>query len=168
MILIAFLHLKLSERQELAYIIPLTRARWETALSEAQALSSRMNYTGGKPDKTPGCGNSVQPSTLVCWRIHTQRNPTCTLGLVDALNSAPALLPTEPTQGRNYKSAKCGRDSATICFCNLFEKKPRNSVWLKLQPEKAMAPHSSTLAWKIPWMEPGRLQSMGSLRVGQD
>ena len=32
-----------------------------------------------------------------------------------------------------------------------------------------MAAHSSTLAWKIPWMEePGRLQSMGSLRVGQD
>ena len=32
-----------------------------------------------------------------------------------------------------------------------------------------MAPHSSTLAWKIPWMEePGGLQSMGSLRVGQD
>ena len=31
--------------------------------------------------------------------------------------------------------------------------------------EKAMAPHSSTLAWKIPWMEePGGLQSMGSLR----
>ena len=35
--------------------------------------------------------------------------------------------------------------------------------------EKAMATHSSTLAWKIPWMEePGRLQSMGSLRVGHD
>ena len=33
----------------------------------------------------------------------------------------------------------------------------------------AMAPHSSTLAWKIPWTEePGRLQSMGSLRVGHD
>ena len=32
-----------------------------------------------------------------------------------------------------------------------------------------MAPHSSTLAWKIPWMEkPGRLQSMGSLRVGHN
>ena len=32
-----------------------------------------------------------------------------------------------------------------------------------------MAPHSSTLAWKIPWIEePGRLQSMGSLRVGHD
>ena len=35
--------------------------------------------------------------------------------------------------------------------------------------EKAMAPHSSTLAWKIPWTEePGRLQSMGSLRVEHD
>ena len=35
--------------------------------------------------------------------------------------------------------------------------------------EKAMAPHSTTLAWKIPWMEePGRLQSMGSLEVGHD
>ena len=35
--------------------------------------------------------------------------------------------------------------------------------------EKAMASHSSTLAWKIPWTEkPCRLQSMGSQRVGQD
>ena len=35
--------------------------------------------------------------------------------------------------------------------------------------EKAMAPHSSTLAWEIPWTEePGRLQSMGSLRVRHD
>ena len=38
-----------------------------------------------------------------------------------------------------------------------------------LRMEKAMAPHSSTLAWKIPWMkEAGRLQSMRSQRVGQD
>ena len=35
--------------------------------------------------------------------------------------------------------------------------------------EKAMVPHSSTLAWRIPWMEePSRLQSMGSRRVRQD
>ena len=35
--------------------------------------------------------------------------------------------------------------------------------------EKAMATHSSILAWKIPWMgEPGRLQSMGSQRVGYE
>ena len=44
-------------------------------------------------------------------------------------------------------------------------------IWqeVELRPEKAMVPHSSTLAWKIPWMEePGRLQSMGSLRVGHN
>ena len=42
-------------------------------------------------------------------------------------------------------------------------------VKLYMPLEKAMAPHSSTFAWKIPWMEePGRLQSMGLLRVGHD
>ena len=35
--------------------------------------------------------------------------------------------------------------------------------------EKEMTPHSSTLAWKIPWTEEhGRLQSMGSQKVGHD
>ena len=35
--------------------------------------------------------------------------------------------------------------------------------------EKEMATHSSTLAWKIPWtVEPGRLQSVGSQRLGHD
>ena len=42
-------------------------------------------------------------------------------------------------------------------------------AWSIKRLEKAMAPHSSALAWKIPWTEePGRLQSMGSLRVGHD
>ena len=41
--------------------------------------------------------------------------------------------------------------------------------YIYIYMEKAMAPHSSTLAWKIPWMEePGGLPSMGSLRVGHD
>ena len=40
---------------------------------------------------------------------------------------------------------------------------------LDVTMEKAMAPHSSTPAWKIPWMEePGGLQSMRSLGVGYD
>ena len=39
---------------------------------------------------------------------------------------------------------------------------------LDFASQKAMAPHSSTVAWEIPWMEePGRLQSMGSRRVSQ-
>ena len=46
-----------------------------------------------------------------------------------------------------------------LVFCDNLER------W----EEKTMAPHSSTLAWKIPWTEePGRLQSMESLRVGHD
>ena len=44
-----------------------------------------------------------------------------------------------------------------------------NCILSSTQTEKAMAPHSSTLAWKIPWTEKsGGLQSMGSLRVGHD
>ena len=51
---------------------------------------------------------------------------------------------------------------AKWCLCFLI-------CYLGSSSEKAMAPHSSTLAWKIPWTEePGRLQSMGSLRVGNN
>ena len=47
---------------------------------------------------------------------------------------------------------------------NLFIK-----YFREFSPEKAMATHSSTLAWKIPWMEePGRLQATGSQWVGND
>ena len=56
-----------------------------------------------------------------------------------------------------------------IHTCDNLNDFPENyTEFKKANPkEKAMAPHSSTLAWKIPWMEePGRLQSMGLLRVG--
>ena len=56
----------------------------------------------------------------------------------------------------------------TIWFCHcppVLKHKTADKQFLN--PHSA--PHSSTLAWKIPWMEePGRLQSTGSLRVGQD
>ena len=51
-----------------------------------------------------------------------------------------------------------------IVFCCIYF----YSILVK-ETEKAMAPHSSTLAWKILWTEePGRLQSVGSRRVGHD
>ena len=56
-------------------------------------------------------------------------------------------------------------------WCGLQEKRKVRELLLYIlsSSEKVMAPHSSTLAWKITWMEePGRLQSMGSLRVGDD
>ena len=55
---------------------------------------------------------------------------------------------------------KCFKDSKININFNII---------LELLTEKAVAPHSSTRAWKIPWTEePGGLQSMGSLRVGHD
>ena len=61
-------------------------------------------------------------------------------------------------QGGPIEERECQQESRKLCsflFC----------FFMKCQ-EKAMAPHSSTLAWKIPWMEePGGLQSMGSRRV---
>ena len=53
--------------------------------------------------------------------------------------------------------------------CKEIEENNRMGKSRDLFTKKAMAPHSSTPAWKIPWMEEsGRLQSMGSLRVGHD
>ena len=50
----------------------------------------------------------------------------------------------------------------------MWETRVRSLGWEDLL-EKEMAIHSSTIAWKIPWTEePGRLQSMGSQRVGHD
>ena len=58
-------------------------------------------------------------------------------------------------------------------YLDLFITKPSPDSEIRklhsLHSEKEMATHSSTLAWKIPWTEePGRLQSMGSLRVRHD
>jgi len=57
----------------------------------------------------------------------------------------------------------------SIIYNGLYREKNLKKSGYTYMSEKAMAPHSSTLAWKIPWMEePGRLQSMGSLIVGYD
>ena len=62
--------------------------------------------------------------------------------------------------------SKFGKECEKAVYCHLAYLTYMQST---SSSEKAMAPHSSTLAWKIPWMEePGRLQSMGSLRVGHD
>ena len=79
---------------------------------------------------------------------------------------APVFLPGE-SQGRG-----------SVVGCRLWgctESDMTDVTWQQQQQqqpiglEKAMAPHSSTLAWKIPWTEePGRLPSMGSHRVRHD
>ena len=81
--------------------------------------------------------------------------------------------PGETAHFAGWDSIKISLLDCSVCLCNIF-------VWVVSQEGgliwnyafrhlKAMAPHSSTLAWKIPWTEePGGLQSMGSLRVGHD
>ena len=63
---------------------------------------------------------------------------------------------------QQHTCSKCHQGWHTCEHTYLFTKAIQHT-------EEAMAAHSSTLAWKIPWMEePGRLQSMGSLRVGHN
>ena len=70
------------------------------------------------------------------------------------------IIPTTKKESGVLKNLKLKRLLLSICGINIMH---------KLISEKAMAPHSSTLAWKIPWTEEsGRLQSMGSQRVGHD
>ena len=76
----------------------------------------------------------------------------------------PGIKPVSPALQANSLPLWlkfCGKESA----CNSDSQSLDWEDTLK----KAMAPHSSTLAWRIPWTEEaGRLQSMGSLRVGHD
>ena len=67
---------------------------------------------------------------------------------------------------RGYSS--CGAWASPVVEQGLWAHRLQqlHCMGLDALPEKATAPHSSTLTWKIPWTEePGRLQSMGSLRV---
>ena len=57
----------------------------------------------------------------------------------------------------------------TVKYLSTIQETQVQSLGREDPLEKEMATHSSTIAWKIPWMEePGGLQSMGSLRVGYD
>ena len=77
--------------------------------------------------------------------------------------------------GLSQKIQKCGECKCTFKDFSLpsgvlcMKAKEKIIEKYVFSAEKAMAPHPSTLAWKISWTEePGRLQSMGSLRVGHD
>ena len=83
--------------------------------------------------------------------------------LVDRNHGGPAGMAFCHTHQEEIKAVP-SRPSHGIIFITLCI----SHIYMA-RAEKAMAPHSSTLAWKILWREePGRLQSMGSLRVGHD
>ena len=77
-------------------------------------------------------------------------------------------LDLTPASGRSAERGP-GNPLQYSCLENSMDRGAWRATDHGVAKSQAMAPHSSTLAWKIPWMEkPGRLQSMGSLTVGHD
>ena len=99
----------------------------------------------------------------------------CTVVFFILLVSYGVILQSLKTHGleENHKAfyTCASRMMVAILFfvpCIVLYARPNSTLPID-KLEKAMATHSSTLAWKIPWMEEsGRLQSMRSLRVGYD
>ena len=110
---------------------------------------------------------SVQRFCLIS-RLWSQEDMDTCLAMRSRFKDVGSLLPVSELLSL-WNSYFCPLPSLTSrrTWCFQFLRLLR--VLLCKPVEKAMAPYSSTLAWKIPWMEePGRLQSMGSPRVGHD
>ena len=89
---------------------------------------------------------------------------------ITSLNSTGLILSKKKLRPRELNCLAQGSLVAQMVKClpaiweTWVRSLGREDLW-----EKEMATHSSTLAWEIPWMdEPGRLQSLGSQRVGRD
>ena len=115
-------------------------------------------------------------SSILAWKISWMEEP-------GGLYIVHGVTQSQTFQISKQKSFKLNLQSSNVkikvpnSFQTQFKRKTTVtgihvslSLWFLAQySEKAMAPHSSILAWKIPWTEePGRLQSMGSRRVGHD
>ena len=108
-----------------------------------------------------GLGKSLEKemathSSILAWRIGQR--------------SLAGYSPARRTRLKRIPTHTHAIRQDVVVYPSYFSKiASANSNLLVHPAEKAMALHSSTLAWKIPWMEePGRLQSMGSLRVRHD
>ena len=102
--------------------------------------------------------HSVSPHTLFFFMKHFRYPVTRLL--------PQNYTPGSPSNGKQLLLSTFQEEAAKRQ--ELVRTSKAQNIWLPvdLEPEKAMAPYSSTLAWKILWMEePGRLQSMGLLRV---
>ena len=116
---------------------------------------SRQKYWSGLSCPPPGIFLYHESNSLLLSLLHWQ---------VDSLPLAPPGKPTTYLCVCIYMYIYI-----YISFNFYFIYYKNKYLYLYKYTEKAMAPHSSTLAWKTPWTEePGRLQSMGSLRVDHD
>ena len=120
--------------------------------------------------KSPGGGHS-NPLQYPCLENPMDRGAwTVTIHRVTQSQTWLKQLSTaRPWNWQNYTPPRTSLVAQTVkCLPTMQETRVRSLGW-EYALEKEMATHSSTLVWKIPWTEePGRLQSMGSQRVGHD
>ena len=136
-------------------------ACWVQFLTKAFKMSRWLYQVGSCIYWSVWGGGSVfaTPWTIACTKL---LHPWDFLGKSTGVGCRFLLQGIFPTQGLNPGLPHCRQ--------TLYRLKSLHFTSLQdIITEKAMAPHSSTLAWKIPWMEePGRLRSVGLLEVGQD
>ena len=122
---------------------------------------------GDKPC-LPACGweaggwRAWQP----IWGTSALHWPSAELGCLRPEVELCFSTASEKSAGFFSETILASHFSGTLNFGEHLNMVKSSVIWLELTPvsEKAMAPHCSTLAWKIPWMEePGGLQSMESL-----
>ena len=126
---------------ELRSCMPYTTAKIKKKKKKKMTLGS--DCLGSHPVSSAGC--VIQPWWLVSpsFSFLVYKIWIVTVLTIEIENNIYML---------NSKQGECSTNGSHYYYC-----------------PKEMATHSSTLAWKIPWMEePGRLQSMGSQRVGHN
>ena len=117
-----------------------------------------------KPPESPLDCKEIQP-------VHSEGDQSWVFfGRNDAKGETPVLWPSHARSWLIGKDSDAGRDWGQEEKGTTEDEMAGWHHWLDgCELEREMAIHSSTLAWKIPWMEePDRLQSMGSQRVGHD
>ena len=118
---------------------------------------------------TPTCATRLNHLgyLCVCWFPNDLQFLEARLANLVPSHTFPLFFKPRKVTFVNRKSQILSPELKLHSLKNILTPGPLVTGTSAVPVEKAMAPHSSTLAWKITWMEePGRLQSMGSLRVG--
>ena len=145
------------------------------------SICKKGSFPGGSVDKEPACQcrrcrkHGINPWVRkIPWRRKWQPTPVFFPGKSHGQRSLVGCSPhgvvKSQTQLSEHTFTRKAHYSVFSSFLIHCPKLVRNHFGLPESiSQKIMAPHTSTLAWKIPWTEePGMLQSTGSLRVGHD
>ena len=118
----------------------------------------------------PSSHHFLSPSKFVCRKSHPLLRlqlPTVYVKFVSPAQNSVFLK--NPTACLHFSFVLTSLVAQTVKRLSRMQETQVRALGWEDPLEKEMAIHSSSIAWKIPWTEePGRLQSMGSQRVGHD